>query len=105
MKEIASQRDDLANKVAQLELELSKINGELLEKTKEIAQAKRKYSYQIIEKDEKIAKQNKIIEDFVKREENLQLENAKLLTEKDIVLDKVIQENSELAQENKDLPC
>ena len=69
MNEIAAQRDDLANKVAELELELSKKNSELVEKTKEIAQSKRKHSYQIIEKDETIAKQNKIIEDFDKREE------------------------------------
>ena len=74
MKEIAGQRDNLAHKVAELELELSKKNSELLEKTEEIAEAKRKHSYQIKEKDEKIAKQNKIIEDFDKREENHQLE-------------------------------
>ena len=63
-----------------------------------------------MEKDEKIKKRNKIIEDFDKWEENLHLENARrdfalndLLTEKDGVLDEVIRENSELAQENKDL--
>ena len=60
LKEIAAKRDDFANETAEMESELSKKNSELVEKPKEIAQAIG-HSYKIMEKDEKIAKQNKII--------------------------------------------
>ena len=104
------ERDDLAKKLAEMELDLAKKNKELVEKDKEIAQTKIKCSREVMVKNEKIANQNKIIEDFDKREENLQLEKARrdfaltdMLTEKDEVLDEQIRENWELAEENKDL--
>ena len=109
MKEIVAQKDDLANKLAKMELELSKKNNELVEKTKEIAQAKRKHSYQIMEKDEKIANKNKIIEHFSQREEFLQLENAQKefalaasMAKKDDIMDELINEKCDLVQENKE---